>query len=260
MSVPAVQPPGAAMKRATYHYFDTFSVVTRLESSGFAHGQAVSMMDSIRALLVNGTEVGKVELLSKAELENQTYLFRAAMAELRNEVVSMRKAASQQLALDAAQLQRNLERLDQKMREDTQTMRTEVEMDVEMRKSQARSEGKDIELRIQELDNKFTVRLGDLRTATEKYKWETTRRLLAGLFVVACAVTYLINRPKQKKRKDAELAAAAAAAAAAQSGLAAAGQEGAVAVINADGTTTWLDAAENDETRRRPGNTFVSLG
>ena len=216
------------------------------------------MMDAIRALLVNGTEVAKVELLSQAELENQTYLFRAAMAELRNEVSLMRKTASQQLALDAAALQRNLDRLDQKMREDTQTMRTEVEMDVEMRKSQARSEGKDIELRIQELDNKFSVRLGDLRTATEKYKWETTRRLLVGLFVVACGVTYVINRPGRKKGTSGGVQGQG------QGQGVAANQDtsGAVAFVNADGTTTWLqDPNEGgDDSRRRPGNTFISLG
>lgn len=127
----------------------------------------------------------------------QTYLFRAAMSELRTEIQMMRKNESTQLRLDALALQRQLETLDQSMREDLQTMRTEVEMDVEMRRSATRAESKDIELRIQELDNKFTVRLGDLRTAMERYKWDTTRRLLLGLVAVAVLGTYLINRPRK---------------------------------------------------------------
>lgn len=111
----------------------------------------------------------------------------------------MRKSESTQLRLDALQLQRQLEMLDQRMREDLQTMRTEVEMDVEMRRSSTRAESKDIELRIQELDNKFTVRLGDLRTAMERYKWDTTRRLLLALVAVAVLGTYVVNRPRSKK-------------------------------------------------------------
>lgn len=118
------------------------------------------------------------------------------MSELRTEIQMMRKSESTQLRLDALALQRQLEMLDQRMKEDLQTMKTEVEMDVEMRRSAARSDAKDIELRIQELDNKFTVRLGDLKTAMERYKWDTTRRLLLALVAVAVVGTYLINRPR----------------------------------------------------------------
>lgn len=52
------------------HYFDTFHIVTRLEAAGFQHGQAVSTMKAIRALLINYTESAKAETLSKADLEN----------------------------------------------------------------------------------------------------------------------------------------------------------------------------------------------
>lgn len=65
-------PSGAASERlaALTHYFDTFHIVTRLESAGFEHGQAVATMKAIRALLVNSTEIAKAEMLSKADLEN----------------------------------------------------------------------------------------------------------------------------------------------------------------------------------------------
>lgn len=152
------------------------------------------------------------------------------MSELRTEIQMMRKIESTQLRLDAHALQRQLEMLDQRMKEDLQTMKTEVQMDVEMRRSAARSDAKDIELNIQELDNKFTVRLGDLRTAMERYKWDTTRRLLLGLVAVAVVGTYLINRPRQADN----------------------GRSG-----------TEADEAFPPETpdhSTRPGNTFVSLG
>lgn len=152
------------------------------------------------------------------------------MSELRTEIQMMRKAESTQLRLDALALQRQLEMLDQRMREDLQTMKTEVEMDVEMRRSASRSDAKDIELRIQELDNKFTVRLGDLRTAMERYKWDTTRRLLLALVAVAVLGTYLINRPRHLPPPSES------------------SQEEEVLLQDHLGNQT------------RPGNTFVSLG
>ncbi|BFZ55123.1 hypothetical protein PYCC9005_002162 [Savitreella phatthalungensis] len=255
--------------RATLHYFDTFHIVTRLEASGFEHGAAVAMMNSMRALLVNGTEVCKAELLSRAQLENGSYLFRAAMAELRNEVVQMRKAASQTLRLDAMAIQRMLDALDQQMHEDVRAMRTEVEMDVEMRKAQSRAEAKDVELRIQELDNKFTVRLGDLRTATEKYKWEVTRRLLAGIILAAAAGYYIITRPRKSNNGTGGLSAhtpdaitTTSAATATQSNSDSSHESGGYYLNGLSRNDFVLDQASATTSSPRPrgGNPFISLG
>ena len=70
--VSTVQEASGKLKkpRASVHYFDTYSIVTRLEAAEFSHGQSVGIMNSIRALLVNGTEITKAEMLSKAEQEN----------------------------------------------------------------------------------------------------------------------------------------------------------------------------------------------
>lgn len=155
------------------------------------------------------------------------------MSELKTEIQSMRKNESTQLRLEALALQRQLEMLDQRMREDLQTMRTEVEMEVEMRRSATRSEAKDIELRIQELDNKFTVKLGDLRTEMERYKWDATRRLLLALVVLAVIGTYLINRPRAKPADPEE---------------------------GHDLTDQAFMQDEHLVHQTRPGNTFVSLG
>lgn len=152
------------------------------------------------------------------------------MSELRTEIQMMRKSETTQLRLDAHALQRQLEMLDQQMKEDLQTLKTEVEMDVETRRSAARSDAKDIELRIQELDNKFTVRLGDLRTAMERYKWDSTRRLLLALVGIAVVGTYLINRPRSADNHD---------------------------------STSGIDdpfPSDTPDNPNRPGNTFVSLG
>lgn len=67
--------PSPARTVSLTHYFDTFHVVTRLESAGFEHGQAVATMKAIRALLVNSTEIAKAEMLSKADLENVWTLY-----------------------------------------------------------------------------------------------------------------------------------------------------------------------------------------
>lgn len=68
----SLSPTMPAARRVPHltHYFDTHHIVTRLETAGFEHGQAVATMNAIRALLVNDTEIAKAEMLSRADLEN----------------------------------------------------------------------------------------------------------------------------------------------------------------------------------------------
>ncbi len=124
----------------------------------------------------------------------KTYLLKAANSELRAEIQTLRKTDAAILKAQTQALQRQLELLDQRMREDVQLMKTEVEMDVEIRKSTTRSEQKGMELSIQELNNKFTIKLGDLRTAMEKYKWDSTRRLLVAIVLATVLLTWRLTK------------------------------------------------------------------
>ena len=99
-------------------------------------------------------------------------------------------------------IKREVEQLEQKMKEDAQTLKHEwapsspipaprlmcsIEMDMNNRKSETRSDLKGMEMSIEEINNKFTISLGDLRTEIETAKWEATRRGICELSLVFVA-------------------------------------------------------------------------
>lgn len=53
-----------------------------------------------------------------------------------------------------------------------------IEMDMNNRNAENRSELKEFDLSIEEINNKFTISLGDLRTEIESAKWDATRRAI----------------------------------------------------------------------------------
>ena len=53
-----------------------------------------------------------------------------------------------------------------------------IEMDMNNRNAENRSELKNFDISIEEINNKFTISLGDLRTEIESAKWDATRRAI----------------------------------------------------------------------------------
>jgi len=93
----------------------------------------------------------------------------------------------------AATVRREVDTLEQKIKEDIQTLKHEyvffsfcgdqdltgsIEMDMNNRNAENRSELKEFDLSIEEINNKFTISLGDLRTEIESAKWDATRRAI----------------------------------------------------------------------------------
>lgn len=162
------------------HEFDTHALVSRLNSGGLPQGQASAFMEAIRALLGRSIENARHIFLSKGELENESYLFRAAMSELRNEISTIRKNETAALRVETSTLRRDVDLLNQLIREETSDLKNQIEIEVGDRKSTLRAEQKTMEIRIQELNNKIIVQiLSDLRSDIEKVRWQTTRRGLS---------------------------------------------------------------------------------
>ena len=57
------------------HQFDTYKLVSALESAGYTQKQAVALMKCLRTVLVNGTEVAKIHYLSRGDLENVNLVY-----------------------------------------------------------------------------------------------------------------------------------------------------------------------------------------
>ena len=85
----------------------------------------------------------------------------------------MRRNDIQMLQADMSAVTREVDALGQKLREDVAVMRNDVALDLNNQKNEGREELKAIDMRIQEINNKITVSLGDVRTSIEAVRWET---------------------------------------------------------------------------------------
>ncbi|KAA1466184.1 hypothetical protein DENSPDRAFT_830937 [Dentipellis sp. KUC8613] len=191
---------GAATTSQGYHNppFDTHHFFTALEQT-FPTPTARSLMRATRALLVD--RIGRVKRggLTTKDLDNQAYLFRAAMSELRNEITMRSKTESASLRTQAAGLRREVDALDAKMKEDLATLKHEIQMDVDSRKNESKNEAKTIDIEIEGLLNKSLVTLYDLRSDMEEVKWDNMRKSVATLsaFLVVIVLSMEL-RPKSK--------------------------------------------------------------
>jgi len=100
------------------------------------------------------------------------------MSELRTEVKTLRHNEAAAERSEIITLQKELDSLNQKTREDLENLRNDVTIEMNNRKLATRAEQQAMESKIQDLNYNFTKRLADMRTEAEAQKWQTTRLLI----------------------------------------------------------------------------------
>ncbi|THH12344.1 hypothetical protein EW145_g51 [Phellinidium pouzarii] len=184
--------------------FDTHHFFVELEKT-FPSPTAKSLMRATRALLVDRIgEVRRTALTTK-DLENQAYLFRAALSEARNEITLRQRNDSATLRSSLAALRREIDSLDVKMKSDIANLKHELQMDVDNRKTESKTDLKQMDITIEEVLNKAIVSIGDMRATTEEMKWENMRRsvLALGAFAVSIVIVFEISHSSGSKPKQA---------------------------------------------------------
>ncbi|KAG0046842.1 hypothetical protein BGZ83_007997 [Gryganskiella cystojenkinii] len=200
--------PSLLLRRSiiTNHNFNTNKVVSKLEKNGFQRGQAEGIMRGIKALLGQHTSKIRKNMLTTADLGNESYLFKAALTELRTELQILRKNDAAALAIRTEIISREIDSLNQKLREDIANVKNDIAIDMNSRKSDVREEQKALEIRIQSMSNHYMAQLGDMRTKMEAAKWETTRKGMVAIFISATFVLLtsriLMSREPEKMPVD----------------------------------------------------------
>ncbi|GAA5809453.1 hypothetical protein MFLAVUS_002861 [Mucor flavus] len=190
------------------HHFDTYQVLIDLQSQGFTRKQAEVIMKGIKFRLRECTASVRQQLLQKSDLENESYLFRAALSELRTEVQVMRRNDMQMLQTEMSLITREVDSLEQRLSEGVADMKNEIQMDMNNRKNETRQDQKKMDMQIQEINNKFTIRLGDIRTEIEAVRWETIWKGMAGVALAGLTIAslgYLLTRYSVRKATLARL-------------------------------------------------------
>ncbi len=169
------------------HHFDTYSLVQDLAKGGFSEDQAVTIMKAIRLMLAVNLDIAKDGLVSKSDVENETYLFRAACSELRTSLQSSRHSESQRQRTQRAQLHHEFDILNQKVTQDMLTLREELKAMFNDRKMAVQEEKQRLDSKISELGYEITVLLNsDSKSEVEGLRWVLTRRAAMAIAIAAC--------------------------------------------------------------------------
>ncbi|KFY09231.1 hypothetical protein V491_08316 [Pseudogymnoascus sp. VKM F-3775] len=171
------------------HHFDSYTLTQRIAEGGFTSTQSVETMKIVRALLTANLDMAKDGLVSKSDVENETYLFQAACSELRTEIQNARKATAEGMRLRRTMLQNEADILNQKMTQDLATLKDELKEMFNDRKMEVRMEHSNMESQIQELSYKITVALNsDTKSEVEGVRWILTRRAVLAIVFMAFVV------------------------------------------------------------------------
>ncbi|KAI1809191.1 hypothetical protein GGS20DRAFT_580901 [Poronia punctata] len=213
-------PPGASghhhphISKPTYvHHFDTYTLVRQLEAGGYTREQAITVMKAVRAILAQNLDVAQDGLVGKSDVDNETYLFRAACSELSSEVTNSRRAADEQTRQQRTHLQHEVDILTQRMSQDIMTLRDDVKGMFNDRRMNVRDEQRHMESAIQQVNLKISVTLNsDSRSEIEGLRWVLIRRSVLGILFMATMTlltlryaTYVTHeRQKEAARKARE--------------------------------------------------------
>ncbi|KAH7328621.1 hypothetical protein B0I35DRAFT_417906 [Stachybotrys elegans] len=208
---PPMQPP------PYMHHFDTYSLVKQLQQGGYSQGQAVTAMKGIRTLLAQNLDVAQASLVSKSDVENETYLFRAACSELGTEVKNNRRLQEEQMRQQRTHLQHEVDNLTQSLNQELLTLNDNVRGMFNDRRMAVREEQKAGDSAIQQINYKISIMLSsDSKSEIESLRWILIRRSVLGIIFMAVLTlgtlryaSYVsherVKEAERKKREEEEL-------------------------------------------------------
>ncbi|PGH17255.1 hypothetical protein AJ80_04897 [Polytolypa hystricis UAMH7299] len=195
------------------HHFDSYTLVKDLEKGGFSEQQSVIIMKAIRSLLLENLNLARQGLKSKSDIENETYLFRAACSELSNSVQAARNSEIQSQRSHRAQLQHEVDILSQQMTQEFSGLKDSLKGMFNDQKISTRELQRAIDTSTQELNYQISVSLGsDGKSHVEGLRWILTRRATLAIAISAVMIILTLRYQSYKKHKmEAEAKQAAAA-------------------------------------------------
>lgn len=159
------------------HHFDTYSLVRDLSNGGFSEDNSVTIMKAVRRILANNLDLAKQSLTSKSDVENETYLFKAACSELQSSLQTSRNSEMQRQRASRTQLQHEIDILSQRFNQELSGLKDDIKGMFHDHKMTTREHQRSIDTSVQELNYKITVSLNsDGKSEIEGLRWILTRR------------------------------------------------------------------------------------
>ncbi|KAJ1642759.1 hypothetical protein LPJ64_005412, partial [Coemansia asiatica] len=179
-----------------YYLFNTYELVDKLIDCGFSREQATSMMILVRNQVYMNMSRVTTSMLSRSDLENDAYLFRSALQELRTETQVIRKNDQAILESQAAAISRDIDSLAQKINDEIANLKSDIEIELNNRRHETNHEMKSLDMELHDLASKYQVVVGEMKTGIEAIKLESIRRGLVTAVLTAVIITVIIWAPE----------------------------------------------------------------
>ncbi|RDA92878.1 hypothetical protein CP533_2898 [Ophiocordyceps camponoti-saundersi (nom. inval.)] len=191
------------------HHFDSYSLVKQLQGGGYTQQQATTAMKGIRTLLALNLDVAQESLVSKSDVENESYLFTAACSELSTEIKNNRRLQHEQTRQQRTLLQHEMDILTQSLNQELLTLNDSVRGMFNDRTMAVREEQKAVESAIQKINYKMSILLSsDCKSEIEGLRWVLIRRSVLGILFMAmlalAVLRYASYVGQQRRRQDEE--------------------------------------------------------
>ncbi|KAF7597311.1 hypothetical protein BBP40_006251 [Aspergillus hancockii] len=193
------------MAPPTYvHHFDTFSLVRDLSQGGFTEDQSITIMKAVRNILHNNIDLARRSLTSKSDVENESYLFKAACSELQSSLQTARNSEMQRQRASRTQLQHEADILSQRTNQELAGLKDDIKGMFNDHKMTTREQQRSIDTSVQELNYKITVSLNsDGKSEIEGLRWILTRRAALAIATSAFMIISFLKFYSSRKAQDA---------------------------------------------------------
>lgn len=186
--------------------FDSHALVTELESSGFEKRQAELIVSALVTLTTANMDIVYKDMVTKSHQEIALQQIMAHLDSIRKDMVILEKSEFANLRSENAKMKRELEQLQNRLSEESQKVRAEAKLDINLERSrfsdmftdqekklmeastEFHSKKSDLEHDNMEINKKIDLQVASLKTLLESLKLETVRYLAATLFCCLAVV------------------------------------------------------------------------
>lgn len=180
--------------------FDSHNMVTELEGSGFTKRQAELIVSALVTLTTANMDIVYKDMVTKAHQEIALQQIVAHLDSIRKDMVILEKSEFANLRSENTKMKRELEQLQHRLREESEKVRAESKLDINLESSKisdmfTEQEKKlmeagtefnqkkaDLEHDNMEINKKMDLQVASLKTLLESLKLETIRYLAASVF------------------------------------------------------------------------------
>ncbi|KAL4753577.1 hypothetical protein BDW72DRAFT_168759, partial [Aspergillus terricola var. indicus] len=202
-TLPHNQPPHMAPPPYVHH-FDTYSLVQDLAKGGFTDKQAITIMKGVRKILQNNLDFAKQNLTSKSDVENETYLFKAACSELQSSLQTARNSEIQRQRASRTALEHEADILSQRTNQELAGLKDDIKGMFNDHKMTVRELQRSIDTSVQELNYKITVSLNsDSKSEIEGLRWILTRRAALAIATSAFMILLFLRYSSTQRAQNA---------------------------------------------------------